>query len=1442
MAVIDISEDTSGSTPVNLIDNSGEESQIKEAGITSAIVATDQGKDPVEAFKNTTAPGDLVGSKIVSGKQTVTDRIAQIEVGLDLKSADQVMSETTDLGEDLSGDRGVLGPYIQQIKSMPSSAGKSEEAIKELAFLSFQREELSQFVPDSIGEGVEDFFGVFIPKRTAEAAVDLAVSMGFIEDDLADKALTFLDPFELFNKMQNVALSLETPEERAKYMKAVSEQLDFATDNNFTKSEIMGFIFTSKGSTDVDEFFDILDLGAVVEAPVIAAKALKGLIKGGSALNTLRKIGSSEGAADIIAKVEQDVELGMRIGASQADIADAVNPLINKEISELYTGVDADEAAAIKHMLDLQDSRFIAATRGQFREGVLDREEADQLMRAAEIKQMEKPGIVDVQLVDKDESGFTMISTEAFFDESGEIVTRSSSKSVDFLVNDQGKMVSDPLDDFGSFLRSDPANRFTGKMKNWFVSTVERMSRSQARTAFNFNKMMSDIIQPLSSKSAAKLDKILKQGSEEGVEYTVQQLKDRFGFSPKESEAYVGYRNVIAHMYSLKNKQLVDTYRAQNIKVVDAFDGVVPAKTADDLEAALSLWNTSSDSRHINVMGGGLKSGNAPINLLRLESKGELTSEMLEEAYAQGYRLARSTSDSGLFKRGDTHTQWALVRAENVINPKGQQLLNKIPGYVPRQRTNGFFFIKSNKTGTLSGAEDFTVGETVAWSDSAKAADDWIASQDDPSKFVKQFDREMSSNQSSQEISNTHGGLYSGARKTEELPFVGNGNEEFADSFKAVQNYINHISKQYPATLYRLGAEKRLISIAEKLGVKGATGPRDVLEKAIASGIKKSSKDYALLSKIRDQVNFVNMVPSSKELEYAERIQDFATALEGGLKSKIPGWDKIPKFFYNRASAKAHPADILKGVTFNHLLGMYNPAQFIVQFSGAMVGFSVAPVQFAKAFPKAMFGWSSLDNLVTDPLAQAKVIKWMNKNGMGEFAEDYALWSKSGYRESVVNGNADFDSVFFKNLPYNANVVQRAVANHTVFYKAGELANTRMAFATALERYKKKNNLKKISSNDEVALEAIGKDAEVLRLSMSKANEASFNKGWSSVPFQFQQVLTKYFSKILPQSMGGTDELTGVEKMRLGSIPAAITGLGGVPLGQSVFIETMSLFGIDETDLTPEQTQLAKFGVMGWMSSEVFKVNVDFSSRMALAGDALERSWEGLTRGKAIWEWLGPTSNVADRYFRNGQFLSKAFDLGIVKNEEIDLNALKFFGNVLKDIAIDIPSLSRNFKQYNGYFLTQNKQFIRDGKYIFDFETMNNRTALFATFGFQPQETIEIYELDRKIKDSRTAASTFGDTDVDVVMRVLNDYVLNPSRSKEEQQLGSLLVNSVFQKYGQLEAFSIIDQIWDKTKKQKDQSSLLFRYMEESVKRQQTGLDFLNTLISRQIQNRRDQP
>jgi hypothetical protein len=140
---------------------------------------------------------------------------------------------------------------------------------------------------------------------------------------------------------------------------------------------------------------------------------------------------------------------------------------------------------------------------------------------------------------------------------------------------------------------------------------------------------------------------------------------------------------------------------------------------------------------------------------------------------------------------------------------------------------------------------------------------------------------------------------------------------------------------------------------------------------------------------------------------------------------------------------------------------------------------------------------------------------------------------------------------------------------------------------------------------------------------------------------------------------------------------------------------------------------------------------------------------------------------------------------------------------------------------------------------MWDWETMDKATALFGIMGFQPTEMNEMYELSADISDSATAFSTFGDTDADVILRIMNLRMLDASKL-EESQVYAKIINAMLKKYGPKEQRALVSQIFNKAMKRKyDQDNLVGKWFDEVETRTQDDLNLLNSIVARKLGERK---
>lgn len=220
------------------------------------------------------------------------------------------------------------------------------------------------------------------------------------------------------------------------------------------------------------------------------------------------------------------------------------------------------------------------------------------------------------------------------------------------------------------------------------------------------------------------------------------------------------------------------------------------------------------------------------------------------------------------------------------------------------------------------------------------------------------------------------------------------------------------------------------------------------------------------------------------------------------------------------------------------------------------------------------------------------------------------------------------------------------------------------------------------------------------------------------------------------------------------------------------------------------------------------------------------------------WQWLGPTGNVADKYYRNMQYMAEAFDMTINHNDNVTIEDIQAMPAIIFEAVSDIPTVSRNMKNYYAHVFVNNPAFMKDGKYMWDFETMNTQTAIFGAMGFQPNEVTDMYELNKHIMDSGVEFSTFGETDSDVIIRIINTRLLT-GKKIQDTAMYARIVRGMLSKYGPREQLKLMTLIRDKTLGRKfDQNNLMYKALIKSEEKQQEGLNILNSLFARKLQER----
>jgi len=907
--------------------------------------------------------------------------------------------------------------------------------------------------------------------------------------------------------------------------------------------------------------------------------------------------------------------------------------------------------------------------------------------------------------------------------------------------------------------------------RDTLVQLPEQMQFQSAKIRESYDNAIRASLGDLKQHEMKNIDKLLTAGDEGGVVFNRQQMMSgSLGhvFSEKEVKAYEGIRQVVHHMYMAKNKQILDSWRADGIKTIMWGTDTQPVKRYGKASDAATGFSQATTKSHMV----GLRKSDGGFQRFDLDPNSTKTRDIINKKYEDGYELARVTNGR-LLPLEETNVEWAFVRRADFQEPTGFPLSQRV-GYMPKVRKNGNFFVKERKTMNIGGKEGVAATpKTVRYFDNHTDAKKWADAQPNRKDLDVLADGEMSSVDRELEYQNISGSLFGGARSSEEIPFglpeqKLTGQRE--DALHGLQRYVNHLAKQMPYNLYRMGIRQRWENTAKELG--GLLGQPKGGFDDLVNHLDPKHPAHKFLKDSHNQVKLISGVPTDEE----KKAREASSALAYWLERK--GLTRIAAAMHG----KNIPDEIggaLRGATFHTLLGMYNPAQYLIQASGAFIALSINPVHGLKAIGQSM-GFQVLDRMVAkNPEKMSTYLKWLENTGVD--VEGYRMWHKSGLKESITSSNIDYEGLW-ANLPYDASVLRKILANDTFFFKSGELVSARVSFATAYNRFKALNKGKDITDTD---LPAILGRTEQYRLNMSKANAAKFQTGLTSVPAQFQQVNTKFMEKVF-----GTGELTGAEKIRMATGQAALFGTMGIPIVGYVTPVVLDYLGLNAENLSEAEMRTVRNGALTWFFNDFMDVNSIISGRMSLGGDFVEKIFNAAVEPTRVVEIIGGPSYSIWEKGHNMVFNMQTVLMADFSAEGLDANKTALVTEVLaKSLSQFAGPLANTYKAYD---MTHSKFYKnKSGKPLFEMEDNNWQTIMFQAFGFSSQEVADYYELNNR-KGGMIPA---GMTNVDAKRIVYIMNMLAGADDEGSQEAAAYAMNAIKTKYNAEDQEKLIKQV-----------------------------------------------
>lgn len=1144
-------------------------------------------------------------------------------------------------------------------------------------------------------------------------------------------------------------LLVEEPEQRMKMVNTlISAWPEIHGNNRMALAQVLND-FSGDFSTDWKHVENYIERADQSMLTLGLGKILKGGLKAASYLRIAAKTNNAEGMADAV-EAAMKGELASA-GVTPMEGATSVTPMA--DMQTLFKGSDnslTEEVVAIQ----VQNKQFLDQI-----------DEVDNF--GLHLSDAQKVSAMDRAVKDfKDVPGISGIKANPVNESTYKMTYKVEGEDVEqvrhFTRNDVGGFNSDGRKGYTNFDWgvTSPIFRF-GADKLKLVQLPEQMKMQGDKIRALYDSAIKSSVKGLNKNEMKNLDLALIKGDEfmdesgelVGKEFTRSDIVDGeisgLRLSEKEYAAYKGIRQVVDHMYWSKNKEIIDTWNSKGIKTTNWNGLTIPVKTyAAPKDAMAGYAQAETRSKQVIIDG---EEGR------RILGEGELDAALFNDMYAKGYDLTK-VDKKGLLAHNNDNYEWAFIKRSALDAPSGM-VLGRREGYMPKIRKDAHYFIKENY-GVTVGGKSLSAQRTVRYFDNNTDAQKYL-DELDPQRNTYEVvpDRELSATALNDEYINIGGGLITGARKKTEIPFGFTdeaGKRE--DSLGALQRYVNNISHNMPLSVYRIGLQEQWLNHARQLGAI-APNFRGGFEKAIAE-VPINHQSFKFLEDSHGQVSFISGIPTTAEKQAMGRWKSFARQLE-----KIP---KIGKPLSRRVlnTSIDGMSGTARGLTFHMMLGMYNPAQFAIQASGSLVALSINPVHGAKAIGQ-MTQAGMLDLAVGSP-AKLKAFKAnLSKKGLLD-EEAYNAWDKSGLRESVTHSNLDYHSLW-NDAPYDAGVLRRVMGNGDLFFKHGELVNSRISFFTAFNRWKEINKGKKV---DSAAMEQILARTEQYRLNMSRVNSAKFQRGLTSVPTQFQQVNTKFFEKLV-----GSD-FTAAEKGRLLAAQGTVFGAAGVPLFSTLTPHVLEMAGVDVENTSAESLQKMYSGVAGWAIQDYFDVNSVITGRMTLGQDFIENALGAITEPVVMWDVaLGPFKEV---FARSNTAIERMYTTFSTMAYGDDMTAEDFsaVGKILVRSLSGIPSSSANLVK--AWDMTHSKFYKnKRGKSVFEWSENNIQTIIAQSLGFAPQEVADWYELNNR--DGGMIPGSVKNGDADRIAWLLGEMG-NQSDESQSRWHGAA-INAILSKY-----------------------------------------------------------
>lgn len=345
------------------------------------------------------------------------------------------------------------------------------------------------------------------------------------------------------------------------------------------------------------------------------------------------------------------------------------------------------------------------------------------------------------------------------------------------------------------------------------------------------------------------------------------------------------------------------------------------------------------------------------------------------------------------------------------------------------------------------------------------------------------------------------------------------------------------------------------------------------------------SKRLAVAEKVQDYIIAQMNIPTKEEKGYLGVMRMLSESIEGGVGGK-----PIMKLGAALRATKDYPT-WARTVAF-HSFFAFNPVQFFMQGMNAFNAVAISPVHgLRSAKSSAMYAMALFSDQESIWQAVAKTNKLTNL-GLGMSEEEFVEVVRAIRRTGLMDG------INTTSL-YGAEVGKYGIMNKLT-RNIGDLAATPFNSGEGYSRLVSFDIARRefIETNPGIAwwtddnLAKILERQDDLTQNMTKANVASWQQGWKSIPAQFIQYQVKLMMNVVQSLMGNPRAFTQKEALQLLVTHALVMGTAGNFLWPFRDLLTEAI----PEDMSAEQRLYVQQGVVAGMIGSI----TDGEAKLAL--------------------------------------------------------------------------------------------------------------------------------------------------------------------------------------------------------------------------------------------------